>query len=180
MLLISSPAKAWKEISLEEDKRKVLGSFVYPMIGLCGFSFFLGVLFTNGMGAEGFQIALTECCSVFVSLFGGYFLAAYIINKLGVSMFNMEDNNLLAQQFVGYALVVTFLLDIVVGIIPDFFILRWILQFYVTYVVWEGARILLGVDEQKRMAYTVMASLSIIACPSVLGVIFSKLYIILN
>lgn len=180
MLLISSPAKAWEEINREEDKRKVMGTFVYPMIGLCGFSFFLGAIFTNGMGAQGFQIALTECCSVFVSLFGGYFLAAYIINKLGMSMFNMEDNNQLIQQFVGYSLVVTFLLDIIAGIIPDFFILRWILQFYVIYVVWEGARILLKVDEQKRMAYTVMASLAIIACPSILGFIFNKLYVILN
>ena len=33
MLLISSPAKAWEEIRLEEDRRKVFTAFVYPMIG---------------------------------------------------------------------------------------------------------------------------------------------------
>ena len=33
MKLISSPAKAWEEISMEEDRRKVYMTFVYPMIG---------------------------------------------------------------------------------------------------------------------------------------------------
>ena len=42
MLLISSPAKAWEEIRLEEDRRKVFTAFVYPMIGLCGLSVFIG------------------------------------------------------------------------------------------------------------------------------------------
>ena len=44
MLLISSPAKAWEEIRLEEDRRKVFTAFVYPMIGLCGLSVFIGSL----------------------------------------------------------------------------------------------------------------------------------------
>ena len=36
MQMISSPARAWEEIRLEEDRRKVFTAFVYPMIGLCG------------------------------------------------------------------------------------------------------------------------------------------------
>ena len=43
MQLISSPARAWEEISLE-DRRKVFTAFVYPMIGLCGLSVFIGSL----------------------------------------------------------------------------------------------------------------------------------------
>ena len=85
--LISSPAKAWEEINLE-DRRKVFTAFVYPMIGLCGLSFFIGSLFTNGWsGPESFQIAMTRCCAVAVALFGGYFLAAYAINELRVRLF---------------------------------------------------------------------------------------------
>lgn len=180
LLLISSPAKAWEEIAFETDRRKVLGSFVYPMIGLCGFSVFLGSLFETGWGALGWQIALTKSCSVFVALFGGYFLTAYLINKLGATLFKSKDNLPLLQQFVGYSMVVTFLLDIISGIIPGFFILRWILQFYVIFVVWEGVRILLRVEEQKQMAYTVMASFFIVLCPALLGLVFNKLSFILN
>lgn len=179
MLLISSPAKAWEEINLE-DRRKVFTAFVYPMIGLCGLSFFLGTIFDTGLTAVGFQRAMTNCCAVFVALFGGYFLAAYAVNKLAVTMFQQKDDIQLIQQFVGYAMVVTFLLDIIAGVIPSFFILRCIFQFYVVFIVWEGAAKLIGVEEKIRMSYTIMASLLIIVCPAVLGFIFSKLTVILN
>ena len=82
MSLISSPAKAWEEIRLE-DRRAVLTVFVYPMIGLCGLSVFIGALWTNGWGGpQSFQLAMTQCCAVAVALFGGYFLAAYAINPV--------------------------------------------------------------------------------------------------
>ena len=124
MSLISSPAKAWEEIRLEEDRRKVFGAFVYPMIGLCGLAVFIGSLLVNGWGGpQSFQIAMTQCCAVAVALFGGYFLAAYAINQLRVQMFGMSDDVPLTQQFAGYALVVTFLLKIITGLLPDFSII---------------------------------------------------------
>ena len=114
MKLISSPAKAWEEISMEEDRRKVFMAFVYPMIGLCGLSVFIGSLLTNGWGGpQSFQIAMTNCCAVAVALFGGYFLAAYTINEMGIKMFGMHANMPLVQQFAGYALVVPFLCSMV-------------------------------------------------------------------
>lgn len=58
VLLISSPAKAWAEINTEEDRRKVLGTFVYPMIGLCGLSVFIGTFIGNTAGVSAFQIAI--------------------------------------------------------------------------------------------------------------------------
>ena len=68
MSLISSPAKAWEEIRLE-DRRAVLTVFVYPMIGLCGLSVFIGALWTNGWGGpQSFQLAMTQCCAVAVAL----------------------------------------------------------------------------------------------------------------
>ena len=90
MKLISSPAKAWEEISMEEDRRKVFMAFVYPMIGLCGLSVFIGSLLTNGWGGpQSFQIAMTNCCAVAVALFGWLLLAAYAINEMGVRMFGI-------------------------------------------------------------------------------------------
>ncbi len=59
--LISSPAKVWEEIGREEDRRKVLGAFVYPMIGLCGLSVFIGTFIGNTEGVAAFQIAMTRC-----------------------------------------------------------------------------------------------------------------------
>ena len=147
ILLISSPARAWEEISLE-DRRKVFTTFVYPMIGLCGLSVFIGSLMKMGWdGPQSFQYAMTQCCAVAVSLFGGYFLAAYLINGLRVRMFMLDSDIPLAQQFAGYALVVVFMLRIVIGILPDFGIMALLLQFYIVYVVWEGSKKVM----QRRM-----------------------------
>lgn len=181
MKLISSPAKAWEEISMEEDRRKVYMAFVYPMIGLCGLSVFIGSLLTNGWGGpQSFQIAMTHCCAVAVSLFGGYFLAAYAMNGIGIRLFGMRSNMLLVQQFAGYALVVPFLLQIVIGLLPDFRIIAWLLQFYIVYVVWEGVPVLMGVEEKQRLKYTLWSSALLLLCPAVIQIVFNRLTVILN
>lgn len=181
LLLISSPAKAWEEIRLEEDKRKVFTAFVYPMIGLCALAVFLGSLFTNGWGGpESFQIAMKNCCVVAVALFGGYFLAAYIINELGVKMFGLPNDMPLVHQFAGYALVVTFLANIVTGLLPEFGLIALILEFYIIYVVWVGADVLMNIKESQRLKYTLISSILLIVCPTGIHLIFSKLLVILN
>ena len=178
--LISSPAKAWEEINLE-DRRKVFTAFVYPMIGLCGLSFFLGTLFTIGWGGpQGFQVAMTRCCAVAVALFGGYYLAAYAINELYVRLFGGASDMQLAQQFAGYALVVTFVVWAVNGLLPDFAIVGWIFQFYIIYVVWEGVPVMLKIDEKRRFKFTILSSLLLLICPVLIEIIFNKLTMIIN
>lgn len=180
ILLISSPARAWEEIRIEEDKRKVFTSFVYPMIGLCGLSVFIGALLVTGWdNPQSFQYAMTECCAMAVSLFGGYFLAAYLINELRVRMFNMDNDIVLAQQFAGYALVVPFLLRLVIGILPGFNIVL-LLQFYIIYVVWEGSATLMKIEEKDRLRFTIFSSVLLIVCPTVIEFVFNKLTVILN
>ena len=63
----------------------------------------------------------------------------------------MHSNMPLTQQFAGYALVVPFLLQIVTGLLPDFRIIAWLLQFYIVYVVWEGVPVLMGVEEKQTI-----------------------------
>lgn len=181
MKLISSPAKAWEEISMEEDRRKVYMTFVYPMIGLCGLSVFVGTLLSAGWsGPESFQLAMTQCCAVAVALFGGYFLAAYAINEMVVRMFGMPGDMPLAQQFAGYSLVVSFLLQIVTGLMPDFSIIGWLLRFYIVYVVWEGAPIVMQIEEKNRLRFTILSSLLLIVCPAVIQFVFNRLTVLLN
>lgn len=181
LLLISSPARAWEEIRLEEDRRTVFTAFVYPMIGLCGLSVFIGSLLLKGWsGPESFQYAMTQCCAVAVSLFGGYFLAAYLINALRVRLFMQDDDINLVRQFAGYAMVVPFLLQIIIGVLPDFNIIAMLLQFYIVYVVWEGSRSLMEVEEKDRLRFTVISSILLIVCPAVIQLLFNKLTLLLN
>ena len=179
VLLLSSPAKAWLKIKDEEDRKKVMSNFVYPMIGLCGLSVFLGTFIGNTAGVSAFYIAMTRCCSTFVSLFGGFFLAAYLSNLVGKKMFGKEEELDLNQQLVGYSMVVIFSLNIVSGLF-SISILHWILQFYTVFVVYEGARILMEIDEKNLTRYSLIASVIIMICPSLITIVFDKMSLILN
>ena len=178
-LLISAPSKAWDEIVDETDARKVLSEFVYPMIGLCGLSVFLGTFIGNTAGASAFHIAMTRCCATFVSLFGGFFLASYLLNLLGQKMLGRDNEQEANQCFVGYGMVVTFALEIVSGLF-SISILHWILQFYTAFVVYEGARSYMQVEEKVLSRYSLIASIVIIVCPSLIAILFDKLSLILN
>lgn len=179
VLFISSPAKAWLEVKNETDGKKVMGEFVYPMIGLCGLSVFLGTFIGNTAGVSAFNVAMTRCCAIFVSLFGGFFLASYLTNLLGKKMLEREDETELNRQFVGYGMVVMFVLDIIGGLF-SISLLHWILQFYTVFVVYEGARSLMKVDEEKLTRYALTASVIIMLCPTLIARVFDKLSIVLN
>ena len=179
LLLLSSPAKAWADIACEDNRKKVMSEFVYPMIGLCGLSVFIGTFIGNTAGVSAFQIAMTRCCATFVSLFGGFFLASYLMNLWGRNSLGREDEKELNQQFVGYAMVVVFVLNIVSGLF-SISLLHWIFQFYTVFVVYEGARTLMGVDARNLTRYSLIASVIIIVCPSLIATVFDKLSLILN
>ena len=106
-------------------------------------------------------------------------LAAYLTNLLGKNTLGREDDKELNQQFVGYAMVVIFVLNIISGLFTVS-LLRWIFQFYTVFVVYEGARTLMGVDEKNLTRYSLIASVIIMVCPSLIATVFDKLSLILN
>ena len=57
-----------------------------------------------------------------------------------------------SQLFVGYAMGVVFVADILAIIFPQLFIFKWILQFYVLYVVWEGSDVIFALSEDTHLA----------------------------
>lgn len=177
--LISSPAKTWSEIIVHEDKRIVMPTFVYPLIGLCGLSCFIGTFIGNTAGVSAFQLAMTRCCAVFVSLFGGYFLSTYLVDKIGRKWYGRNDSYEQNLQFVGYSMVVTFVLNIVSGLF-SLAILHWLLQVYMLFIVFEGARYLLKVPENKLTSYTLIVSLVLFVCPEFIKLVFNKLSVVLN
>ena len=180
VLLISSPANAWKEIAEETDRRKVLAAFVYPLIGLCGLSVFFGTFIGNtGEANAAFQLAMTRCCATCVSLFGGFFLVSYITNLACEKLLKRKDESEQCQQFVGYAMVVTFVLEIISGLF-SISILGWILQFYTVFVVYEGARALMKVDDDDLTKYSLLVGVAIIVCPYIISSLFYKLSLIMN
>ncbi|MGL4851524.1 MAG: Yip1 family protein [Phocaeicola sp.] len=179
LILLSTPAKAWATITQGEERRNVAANFVYPLIGLCGLSVFIGTFIGNTAGISAFQIAMTRCCATFVSLFGGYFLASYFIDWVGQKFFSRTSQLELIQQFVGYSMVVIFVLNIISGLFV-IEIVHWILQFYIVLVAYEGARQLLQVEEENLTKYTLVASITMLVAPFLINYLFNALSVNLS
>lgn len=177
--LLSSPGKTWDEIGGHTEERNVLGNFVYPLIGLCGLAEFVGAFIGRDVTSDVFQNALRSCCALAVALFGGFFLAVYLLEKSGKKWFSVTYPDNMLQVFVGYSMVVTFVLDIVSSFFP-IAILHWLLQLYTLFVVFEGARRFLRVPEDKLTSYTLVGTLFVLLSPALIEYVFNKLSVILN
>jgi hypothetical protein len=179
-ILISSPAKAWEEIGLEEDRHKAVDSFVYPMIGLCALSVFLGTLFYGEWNVDVLQVALRNSCVEAAALFVGCLVAALGIDFARVKVQHEESDMGLAKQFAGYAMVVVFIIHVVNGILPELTLIGWMLQFYIVYVVWEGVSVMMHVDEPLRLRLTIGYSLLLLVCPIVVKMLLNYIIPDLN
>lgn len=173
--IITSPKKAWIEISTESPQRDVMGSFVYPLIALCGIAVLLNTFFRDGLARDIYQPALMDMCRYCVSLFGGFFLAAWLLDIIRQKLLEHTSDLPGSQLFVGYTMGVVFLAEILTILLPQFFIFKWILQFYVLYVVWEGCEVLFSVSEDKRLTFTALTSVAVIFSPTIIRALFNML-----
>lgn len=176
ILILTSPTKAWTEIREEENTDQVQTGFVYPMVTICGLALFLGMMFDKGFDMSNLQDILIKCSGVFISMFGAYFFSSYLISRFifplsGLAVNNHND----CRKLVGYSMSILFVLDIFGGLFPSFFILRWILQFYLIYLVWEGAKEMMQIDEKHLLTYTLVSSVIILASPVLIDYIFGWL-----
>ncbi|MBR3859561.1 MAG: DUF1282 family protein [Bacteroidaceae bacterium] len=173
--LIASPKKAWVEISTESPRRDVTASFVYPLIALCGLAVLLSNFLSDGLKRNVYQPALMEMCSYCIALFGGFFLAAWLLDTVRQKVFGHTPDMPGSQFFVGYTMGVVFLADMLTILFPQFFIFKWILQFYVLYVVWEGSDVLFSIEDDKRLMFTALTSVAIVFSPAVIRALFNML-----
>ncbi|MBR4311793.1 MAG: DUF1282 family protein [Bacteroidaceae bacterium] len=173
LALIVSPKKAWVEISSESPRRDVMGTFVYPLIALCGLAVLFSKLMGSGMKRLTFQTAAMDICSYCVALFGGFFLAVWLLDLLKKEILKHESDMPGSQLFVGYTMGVVFVAEILSILFPQFFIFKWILQFYVLYVVWEGSEIIFTVPEKDKLTFTILTSVAVIFSPVVIRILFN-------
>ena len=177
--LLSSPTRFWEKEATEGQGNRMMSEYVHPLIGLCGLTEFIGTFIGRDISSEFFQWALTRCCAVAVALFGGFFLAAYLLDKITWRWFDKYVSKEKMQVCVGYSMTVLFVRDIVNGLI-SIEILHWILQLYTIVVVFEGARKFLGIPERRLTSYTLVATVLILLSPGVIEFIFNRLSVILN
>lgn len=173
--LITSPKKAWIEVASESPRRDVMTSFVYPLIALCGLAVLLSTFIRDGLAREVYQSALMKMCSYCVALFGGFFLASWLLDILRQKLLGHLPDMADSQFFAGYAMGVVFLADFLIIVFPQFFIFKWILQFYILYIVWEGCDVLFTIQSDKRLTFSVLTALAVILSPAIIRALFNML-----
>lgn len=156
-----------------------MSEYVYPLIGLCGLCEFIGTFIGKDITSLMFQLALTRCCAVAVALFGGYFLSVSLLDRFSRYWYGWQGTKDQIQLFVAYSMTVTFVLDMISGLV-SIVVLTWVLQLYTIVLVFEGTRRLIGIREQRVTSYTVWATLIILCCPVLIEKIFNTLSVILN
>lgn len=179
-LLISSPAKAWEDICVKEDRGRVISDYVYPMIGFCGIAWFAGSIVRRGWSTPmAFQSAMIDCCGIAVALFGGFFLASFLINRYLTRWFQLSASPLEGYVLTGYAMTVIFIAHIVTGIYPNMQAIAMIVQLYTFVIVYEGAEHVMKLESQ-RMPFTIASSIVILGCPFLIEFIYQHLVTTLN
>lgn len=171
--LISQPRRAWAVLAEKENKGdEFLARFIYPLIGLVTVSAFLGVLFTRK--EFDVELALKASILTLISSFGGFFLAAYVLNEFMPSIFHKKKDMKLCERFVGYSSSLMFALNIVLILLPEFFFLR-IFVLYTLYMVWEGAGTYMDIEESGRMKFVAISTALILLTPWIIEVILKML-----
>ena len=173
--LIATPRKAWVEIDSESPRRDVMETFVYPLIALCGLAVLLSTFLRDGLARNVYQPALMDMCSCCVALFGGFFFASWLFDLLRQKFLGHTLDMPGSQLFVGYTMGIVFAAEILAILFPQFFIFKWILQFYVLYVVWEGSDVLFSISEDKRLTFTALASVAVVFSPAIIRTLFNML-----
>lgn len=174
--LVSETGRAWERLAGKEEKgEEYLSRFIYPFLGLIAASAFVGVLFTQD--SFSLEYALKRSIKAFVSYFGGFYLAAYLLNELWKGFFRQGDNPRLCRRFTGYASAPMFAIYILLAWIPllplsGYSPLRiLILYMYTGYIVWEGAGVYMKIEERRRTAFTVAAAFLIVSAPELINTI---------
>ena len=162
--LIFNPSDAWKELNKKQKEAhdSFLSEYVYPFMGMIILAAFLGAFFTGK--ERDIQIALKESIIVLLSVFGGFFLASYLVNEVWHHILHREANIKLCQRFVGYSSSLLYCLNIVLSLLPEFFFLRF-LVIYTIYIVWEGVIPYMDANESEQLKFAGFSTAIIIVTP---------------
>jgi hypothetical protein len=170
-LIVASPG-AWKDLGKEKrTQHEFLYRFLHPIFGIIAFTSFVGGLwFVRGGSVEN---ALKSSIISVVGVYGGYFIASYLLNEIS-PRFGLNKDLGRFQQFTGYASVVLYVLFMVTPFLSGLFIF-WLLVLYTIYIVNVGAHYFMKVPRAKATDFTAVASVIIILSPVLIRALFSYL-----
>lgn len=169
--LLLHSREEWALVASESPRRDVLRAFVLPLTLLCGLAALLGCLMQGGLAAG---VVIVEVCSVMVSLLLTFVIASSVANVLLERLLHVDGDRTSCQLLVGYSMAVCLVLMFVTELFPQLVLFRWILQFYIVYVFWEGAPAFFSLSDEDRMKFSVIASAVILLLPYLLEMLITS------
>ncbi|WP_455496601.1 YIP1 family protein [Coprobacter sp.] len=163
--LVAAPGKAWQDISSKkESSTTFLNGYLYPIMGLTALSVFAN-LFSDQFTLER---ALKLMTINFVKFFVGFYIASFLIDELLQKFFEREKNPKQVQLFAGYTLSVYMLITIFLNLLIGMFSFLRFAPLYIIYVIWEGSKYYMDINENKRLLFVVLASLILLFSPDII------------
>ena len=105
IMMISQPTKTWKMLQERREKDELetgsmryeafQSNYLYPFIGVLTVAAFFSVCTRQEFDIE---LALKSAIVTFVSTFGGFYLASYLLNELWQGFFKKDKNLPLCQM----------------------------------------------------------------------------------
>lgn len=169
--IITNPEASWEKLSTHESHDSFINRYLHPIFGVISLTSFVGGLWIVPDG--NLQTALKSAIISLVTVYGGYYIASYILNEF-LPRFNIPKDEPKVQQFVGYSSALIYALFIALPFLSDFFIL-WIFALYTVYIVYTGYGVYIVGKDEHRMNFTGVAATSILLTPAVINGILSFL-----
>lgn len=160
ILIAFSQEAGWK--SIQGKKINLYKDFLLPIWCIIAVAAFLGGWFVSRNGS--IEIGLKNTFITIFILFIAFYISSYLLNEILKSVLKINSGMKQAQAFVALSLSLFYLIDIVVSLINDFFFL-WLFVFYTFYIVYLGAGIFYNIPAEKKVMFTLVATLLILGIP---------------
>ncbi|MGQ1948563.1 YIP1 family protein [Geofilum sp. OHC36d9] len=166
------PSEGWAEVYGEKKSlNAILSDFALPLMALCALTTFVGFIFNH----QGFslELALKQATVIFIALFGGLYLAYFIMSYVLSS--EMEKNNVFALS--AYSSGLGYVVTLITSLVPEFLMAN-LLVFYAAYIIWLGMQQYLNKAEMNRRVWlTVLLFVLIHLLPSLIYYSLLKLVV---
>jgi hypothetical protein len=168
--LILSPGNGWEDISHDGEDPKVLAAKgLYPIIGFASIMAFAQFFYNEELSLV---ILLQRAIIIFVQFFVTYFIASLVFASSLRFWVEGTPNEKKYSTVIIYSIAILSLINAVQSCLPVELSLVYFLYLYVAIVIWKAARYL-AVKEKFVSYYVVMAIVSILVPPFLIGSLFS-------
>lgn len=166
--LILNPTSEWQNIHRQSTTfNDMLSNFALPQIALVTFGTFMAYMINQQ--AFIFELALKKAFMVFIALFGGLFLAWYLVFRL-MKYFQIISSRELAAKLTIFSSAPIYATSLVTALVPEFFFIQ-VFTLYCFYLTWTGVRLIPGPASEKKFVFSLMAGLSILLFPFLIRIV---------